>query len=193
MTEEKIRKHDFAMPPTNPAFPPGPYRFVHREYLTTCRTNPDRLRPFVPEPLAIDGPLASYEFIRIPDSTKFGDTGAASGISKEIARAYLHEGAKVVIGDLDKASAHAAAAELGAENAIGIAVDVTSEVQVEAGMAKAVSSFGRLDVLVSNAGIQIVAPLEDLDLAKWKQMLAIHLDGAFLAMPPRRANKRKAA
>jgi len=59
-------------------------------------------------------------------------------------------------------------------------MDVTSEPEVEAGMAKAVSAFGRIDVLVSNAGIQIVAPLEDFDFAKWKQMLAIHLDGAFL-------------
>jgi 3-hydroxybutyrate dehydrogenase len=59
-------------------------------------------------------------------------------------------------------------------------MDVTSEAEVEAGMAKAVSFFGHIDVLVSNAGIQIVAPLEDFDFAKWKQMLAIHLDGAFL-------------
>ncbi|MGA9562492.1 MAG: 3-hydroxybutyrate dehydrogenase, partial [Pseudolabrys sp.] len=58
--------------------------------------------------------------------------------------------------------------------------DVTSEAEVDAGMAKAVSVFGRIDVLVSNAGIQVVAPLEDFDFAKWKQMLAIHLDGAFL-------------
>ncbi|MGA8963848.1 MAG: 3-hydroxybutyrate dehydrogenase, partial [Pseudolabrys sp.] len=64
--------------------------------------------------------------------------------------------------------------------AIGIAMDVTSEAEVDAGMAKAVSVFGRIDVLVSNAGIQVVAPLEDFDFAKWKQMLAIHLDGAFL-------------
>jgi acetoacetate decarboxylase len=74
MTEEEIRKHAFAMPLTNPAFPPRPYRFVHREYLIiTYRTDPDRLRAFVPEPIAIDGPLVSYECIRMPDSTGFGD------------------------------------------------------------------------------------------------------------------------
>ena len=108
-------------------------------------------------------------------------TGAASGIGKAIARAYRCEGAKVVIADLNQAGAEAAAAELaGKDDAIGIAMDVTSETEVEAGMAKAVSSFGAIDILVSNAGVQIVAPLEDFDFAKWKQMLAIHLDGAFL-------------
>ena len=56
-------------------------------------------------------------------------------------------------------------------------MDVTSETEVDAGMDKAVSAFGRIDVLVSNAGIQIVAPIEDFDFTKWKQMLAIHLDG----------------
>ena len=107
-------------------------------------------------------------------------TGAASGIGKEIARAFQREGAKVVIADLDQAGADAAAVELGGSGAIGIAMDVTSEAQVDAGMSMAVSAFGRIDVLVSNAGIQIVAPLEDFDFAKWRQMLAIHLDGAFL-------------
>jgi 3-hydroxybutyrate dehydrogenase len=107
-------------------------------------------------------------------------TGAASGIGKEIARAFQREGAKVVIADLNQVGADAAAAALGGNDAIGIAMDVTSEAEVDAGMAKAVSAFGRIDVLVSNAGIQIVAPLEDFDFVKWKQMLAIHLDGAFL-------------
>ena len=59
-------------------------------------------------------------------------------------------------------------------------MDVTNEQQVDAGTAKVVETFGTLDVLVSNAGIQIVAPLDDFEFAKWKQLLAIHLDGAFL-------------
>jgi 3-hydroxybutyrate dehydrogenase len=108
-------------------------------------------------------------------------TGAASGIGKEIATAFVHNGAKVVIADLNQQGADAVAEELGgAEHAIGFAMDVTNETQVEAGMGRAVSHFGRIDVLVSNAGIQTVAPLEDFDFAKWKTLLAIHLDGAFL-------------
>ena len=109
-------------------------------------------------------------------------TGAASGIGKEIARTFLREGAKVAIADVDQSGADAAAAELGGpeRRAIGIAMDVTHEAQVEAGMAKAVKTFGRLDVLVSNAGIQIVAPLDRFEFATWQRLLAIHLDGAFL-------------
>jgi 3-hydroxybutyrate dehydrogenase len=108
-------------------------------------------------------------------------TGAASGIGKEIARTFAREGAKVVIADLNQQGADATAAELGGPaRASGVAMDVTSEEQVEAGIAKAIAAFGRIDVLVSNAGIQIVAPLEEFPFAKWKQLLAIHLDGAFL-------------
>jgi len=108
-------------------------------------------------------------------------TGAASGIGKEIARTYVREGARVVIADLNQAGADAAADELGGSSkAVGVAMDVTNEAQVEAGMAKAVKAFGKIDVLVSNAGIQTVAPLDQFEFAKWKQLLAIHLDGAFL-------------
>src|ERR1700686_690172 len=97
-------------------------------------------------------------------------TGAASGIGKEIARSFVREGAKVAIADLNQAGADAAAAELGGpeRRAIGIAMDVTNEEQVEVGMAKAVKAFGRLDILVSNAGIQIVAPVDEFPFAKWK-------------------------
>jgi 3-hydroxybutyrate dehydrogenase len=108
-------------------------------------------------------------------------TGAASGIGKEIAITYAREGAKVVIADLNQAGADAVANELGGPGkALGVAMDVTNEQQVDAGIDKAVQTFGRLDVLVSNAGIQIVAPTDQFEFAKWKLMLAIHLDGAFL-------------
>ncbi len=108
-------------------------------------------------------------------------TGAASGIGKEIAAAYIREGAKVAIADLNQQAADATAAEFGGpEHAIGVAMDVTHEDQVEAGTQKVIDTFGSLDILVSNAGIQIVAPVVEFDFAKWKLMLAIHLDGAFL-------------
>src|SRR2546430_15153238 len=108
-------------------------------------------------------------------------TGAASGIGKEIAKAYAREGAKVVIADLDQKAADATAAELGdARKAIGVVMDVTSEQQVEAGVARTVEQFGKIDVLVSNAGIQIVAPLDEFKFADWKKLLSVHLDGAFL-------------
>ena len=108
-------------------------------------------------------------------------TGSASGIGKEIARTFVREGAKLVIADLNQDGADATALELGGPGvAIGVAMDVTNEAQVEAGIAKAIATFGKIDVLVSNAGIQIVSPLEDFPFDKWKQLLAIHLDGAFL-------------
>jgi len=74
MKETEIRERAFAMPLTSPAYPPGPYRFVDREFLIiTYRTDPDRLRAIVPEPLVVDAPLVRYEFIRMPNSTGFGD------------------------------------------------------------------------------------------------------------------------
>ena len=74
MTEDEVLANAFAMPLLNPAFPPGPYRFVDREYLIiTYRTDPARLRAVVPAPLEVDEPVVKYEFIRMPDSTGFGD------------------------------------------------------------------------------------------------------------------------
>jgi 3-hydroxybutyrate dehydrogenase len=109
-------------------------------------------------------------------------TGSASGIGKEIALVYANEGAKVVIADLNKEAADATAAELkaGGAQAIGVAVDVTNEDQVNAAVEQAAAAFGGIDILVSNAGIQIVHPVEEFTFADWKKMLAIHLDGAFL-------------
>jgi acetoacetate decarboxylase len=74
MKEAEVKARAFAMPLTSPAYPPGPYRFVDREFMIiTYRTDPDKLRAVVPEPLEVDEPLVKYEFIRMPDSTGFGD------------------------------------------------------------------------------------------------------------------------
>ena len=109
-------------------------------------------------------------------------TGSASGIGKEIAHIYAREGAKVAIADLNLDAANASAADIRAAGgqAIGVAMDVTSEDAVNAGVAAVVAAFGGVDILVSNAGIQIVHPLEEFTYADWKKMMAIHVDGAFL-------------
>jgi 3-hydroxybutyrate dehydrogenase len=109
-------------------------------------------------------------------------TGAASGIGKEIARQFLAEGAKVAIADVNIEAARAAAAEFdpSGRSAIGVAMDVTDEAQVDAGVNAVAETFGGVDILVSNAGVQIVAPIEEFKFSDWKKMLAIHLDGGFL-------------
>ncbi|HMK86303.1 MAG TPA: 3-hydroxybutyrate dehydrogenase [Steroidobacteraceae bacterium] len=109
-------------------------------------------------------------------------TGAASGIGAEIARTFARAGAKLAIIDIDRDGAERVAAEIGRSGgaAIALAVDVTDEAQVNDAMARVLRGFARIDVLVSNAGIQIVSPLEDFAFADWKRVLAIHLDGAFL-------------
>src|SRR6266566_3654458 len=74
MKESEVRSRAFAMPLTSPAYPIGPYRFINREYLIiTYRTDPPKLRELVPEPLQVEAPLVNFEFIRMPDSTGFGD------------------------------------------------------------------------------------------------------------------------
>jgi 3-hydroxybutyrate dehydrogenase len=109
-------------------------------------------------------------------------TGAASGIGKEIAFEYARQGAKVVIADLALDAATATANEIVAAGgvAMAVAMNVTDEAQVDKGVADAVKAFGGMDVLISNAGIQIISPIVDLSLDNWKKLIAIHLDGAFL-------------
>ncbi len=109
-------------------------------------------------------------------------TGAASGIGKRIAEVYAQAGGKVVIADLKLEAAEATATEIrdAGGDALAVAMDVTDEAQVVDGIAKAVAHYGQVDVLVSNAGIQIVNKVTDFSYADWKKMLAIHLDGAFL-------------
>ena len=109
-------------------------------------------------------------------------TGAASGIGKEIAHTLARAGAKIAIADLNLAGAQAVADEiiLAGGTAVGVAMDVTDEAAVNAGVARVVEQLGPVDILVSNAGIQIINPIEDYAFSDWKKMLAIHLDGAFL-------------
>jgi 3-hydroxybutyrate dehydrogenase len=109
-------------------------------------------------------------------------TGAASGIGKAIAQVYANNGASVAIADINQHAADAVASAINAAGgkAVGIAMDVSDEAAVNAGTGAVVEAFGRLDILVSNAGVQIVNPIDQFDFADWKKMLAIHLDGGFL-------------
>ena len=110
-------------------------------------------------------------------------TGSASGIGKAIAERYVADGAKVAIADLRLDAAKATAEELtkgGKGDAIGVEMNVTDEAQVNAAVQQVVDHWGGVDVLVSNAGIQIVHKLENFPFDDWKKLLSIHLDGAFL-------------
>ncbi len=109
-------------------------------------------------------------------------TGAASGIGKRIAEVYAAHGAAVAIADINLDAANATAQALVAKGgkAMGVAMDVTSEAAVDRGVDAVVKQLGAVDILVSNAGIQIVNPIDKYAFADWKKLLAIHLDGAFL-------------
>ena len=109
-------------------------------------------------------------------------TGAASGIGKRIAEVFADNGAHIAIADINQAAAESAAAEIRTRGvkATAIVMDVTSEAAVEAGVEKTFKDLGGVDILISNAGIQIVHPIEEFSYAEWKKMIAIHVDGAFL-------------
>jgi len=109
-------------------------------------------------------------------------TGAASGIGKEIAATFAKEGAKVVIADLNLEQAEVAAKEFQSKGheVLAVGMDVTDEAQVNAGIAKAISHFGYIDILISNAGVQYISSVDALPFLEWKKLLSIHLDGAFL-------------
>ena len=109
-------------------------------------------------------------------------TGAASGIGRHIAETYARAGAAVGIADInfDSAQQTADAIKTNGGKALAIEMDVTSENAVNAGIKKLVDTFGNIDILVSNAGVQIIDPIHKMAFDDWKKMLAIHLDGAFL-------------
>jgi 3-hydroxybutyrate dehydrogenase len=110
-------------------------------------------------------------------------TGGASGIGLSIAKRYIADGALVAIADLDMDAAEKSATELtkeGPGKAMAVEMNVTDEEAVNAGIEKVVKEWGKIDVLVSNAGVQIVHPVEKFPYDEWKKLLSIHLDGAFL-------------
>jgi 3-hydroxybutyrate dehydrogenase len=108
-------------------------------------------------------------------------TGAASGIGYAIAKFYAQQGCRLIVTDLDFGAARRAANDF-SETApsLPIRMDVANEADVETGVEQALSQFGRIDILVSNAGIQAIHPVHEFPFSEWKRMLAIHLDGAFL-------------
>src|SRR6516165_2849022 len=124
---------------------------------------------------------------RNSEMSRFSDkvaivTGAASGIGKEIALRFAAEGGTSVIADLNLDLADATAREIKSigSNAFAVGMNVADEAEVEKGISDTIAKYGHIDVLVSNAGIQIVKPVVEFPFADWKRLLAIHLDGAFL-------------
>jgi 3-hydroxybutyrate dehydrogenase len=109
-------------------------------------------------------------------------TGAASGIGKEIASLYAREGAKVCIADLNLEAASLTADEINKAGgtAMAVAMNVCDENQVDGAIAQVVAKFGGVDILISNAGIQVISPLVDFKYDDWKRVMAIHVDGSFL-------------
>lgn len=109
-------------------------------------------------------------------------TGAASGIGRRIAERLAAEGAMVAIADLNRDPAEAVAEAIrgAGGGAMAVAMDVADEAAVQAGVDAVLKAWGRIDILVSNAGIQVVHPLEEFSFAEWRKVVAIHLDGAFL-------------
>ncbi len=108
-------------------------------------------------------------------------TGAASGIGLATAKKFASEGAHVVIADLNEVNAKAAAQECTGPGgqALGVGCDVSNEQQVEAAVTAAISRFGRLDIVVNNAGLMVFKPLEEQTTTDWERVLHVDLLGAF--------------
>jgi 3-hydroxybutyrate dehydrogenase len=107
-------------------------------------------------------------------------TGSAGGIGRGIAEKFAQEGAKVVITDLNLADVENTANEIGGDT-FSLVMDVTKEADVDQGVAKVLETYGSVDVLVNNAGIQVISPFEEFATDDWKKVIDIHLHGSFFA------------
>jgi 3-hydroxybutyrate dehydrogenase len=109
-------------------------------------------------------------------------TGGGSGIGKSIAEAFATAGSRITIADVNLSAAEAAADQINSSGGVASAVemDVANEDQVNAGVEQTLRKFGALDVLISNAGVQIIHPIIEFPFSDWRKVLAVHLDGAFL-------------
>lgn len=106
-------------------------------------------------------------------------TGAAQGLGRAIAERFAGQGARVVVADLDADASRSTAAELGSDH-LGIACDVTSEAAVQALFTEAIEAYGRVDVLVNNAGITRDAMIHRMELDQFRQVMDVHLQGSWL-------------
>lgn len=110
-------------------------------------------------------------------------TGAASGIGKRIAEVFALNGSNVIIADLNLAQAQQVASEIAEQykvKTLAIEMDVANESQVDAAIETVINQFGKIDLLISNAGIQIISPIVDFEYEKWKRLSDIHINGTFL-------------
>lgn len=130
---------------------------------------------------AVSNPVQASTTLSLTGKTALV-TGAASGLGKRIAEVFADAGASVVIADLRLSDAQATADAIAKKGVRTLAVEmnVTDEAAVDAGFERVRQNLGPVDILVSNAGIQIVAPIQDFSFADWKKLLAVHLDGGFL-------------
>ncbi|WP_114007739.1 L-iditol 2-dehydrogenase [Cohaesibacter intestini] len=108
-------------------------------------------------------------------------TGAARGIGRSFAEAYIREGAKVAIADIDLERAQRSAAELG-DNAIAIKMDVTSQESIDAGVAQAIDAFGQIDILINNAAIFTAAPIVEIDRDDFQRVFDINVSGTLFTL-----------
>lgn len=108
-------------------------------------------------------------------------TGAARGIGRSFAQAYIGEGARVAIADIDFERAQKTAIELGAD-AVAIKMDVTDEASIEAAISQAIEAFGQIDILINNAAIFTAAPIVEIDRQDFQKVFDINVSGTLFTM-----------